>query len=174
MTSDRHHLEVALEEARDSLLRGQAPIGGVLVDGNGKEMERYRSYITPAGDGDKKHANIKHVELTLIQYCQERIVPEHAPYTLYVTLEPCHMCMGAAIVARLDRVVWLLDDYWGGATRVYDTSREYIKMRMPEMVRTPYPDLQKQAADMWVKHLKQYGLEQFIKRMLHWQHRIEV
>ena len=176
MTSDKEVMELALGYARQSLTAGCAPIGAILTNSNGNVVGWGRSTIVPVGDGKKTRVSVSHVELALIQREAEadRLHPDNAPYTLHVTLEPCHMCMGAAIVARIDRVIWCLDDFWGGATSMYNMSKEYMKMRLPDLVRTPYPDLQRQAADMWVEHLDQYGLPEYAERMLRWQTRVEV
>lgn len=174
--NDIGHLALAVSIAETAARDGRAPVGAVLsADGDGVSntiVGTASSWTVPAGDGEKRSVSIDHAEIYLLRSVQHLLQPDEK-YTLYVSLEPCHMCMGAAIVARIDRVVWALDDYWGGATRMYDTSREYIRMRMPELIRTPYPDLQKEAADMWVAHLTQHNLPAYIDRMLRWQHRIE-
>lgn len=174
---DRKYLELVIQRAEESLKEGCAPVAACLVDRDGWMPGLYRSLTVPRGDSGKQGFPVHHAEVELIRHVAEDFeeagTPYKPPYTLYVNLEPCHMCMGAAIVARIGRVVWALDDYWGGARQVYDVGREYVKLRMPELVRTPYPDLQARAARLWVEHLNQYNLPDYIERMLRWQARLE-
>lgn len=165
-------LEIAANEADKSLRSGCAPVGVVIADSSGTPICRSRSFIAPVGDSEKKSVNILHAELRAI-ISQQDVLHTNKPITLYTTLEPCHMCMGAIIVARIDRIVWAVDDYWGGATKLYDHGRKYLENRMPEMVRTPYPIIQERCSKMWVDHLKQYDLHDYIERILRWQARME-
>lgn len=169
---DGRMLELAAAEAEKSLKAGCAPVGVVITDSAGNPICRARSFIAPAGDSEKKSVNILHAELRAIISHQE-MLHTGKPITLYSTLEPCHMCMGAIVVARIERVVWAVDDYWGGATKLYDHGKKYLEDRMPDLVRTPFPDLQSRCARMWIEHLEQYGLNEFIDRMLKWQAKIE-
>lgn len=177
MKEDRKHLELVLKYAEQAAAEGNAPVAACLVDRDGWMPGLKTSMNKPSGDSSKDGFPVYHAEVELIRSVATGFIeagtPFNPPYTLYVSLEPCHMCMGAAIVARIGRVVWALDDYWGGATRLYDSSREYVKLRMPELVRTPYPDLQARAARLWVEHLNQYNLPEYIERMLRWQASLE-
>jgi tRNA(adenine34) deaminase len=170
---DRKYLERALFEAAAALREGYAPVAAVLVDRDGVLAGVGQSTTKPTGDSGKPGFPVHHAELDLIHAMatdfESGASDYNPPYTLYVSLEPCHMCMGAAIVARISRVVWACDDYWGGATKLYDSGRAYLQARMPELVRTPYPDLQARAAQLWVRHLNQYNLPDYIERMLRWQ-----
>lgn len=171
MNSDRDHLSHAIQLADVSLKEGYAPVGVVLVDRDGEVLSAGRSQNIPAGDSGKDLVRLEHAEIQLLLGLQYQPTPKNA--TLYVSLEPCHMCMGAIIVARISRVVWAMDDYWGGATKLYDMGRDYLQLRMPELVRTPYPELQREAAQQWVDHLNQYNLPNYINRMVRWQARVE-
>ena len=170
---DKEWLSLAVDLADAAMGDGRAPVGAVLVGSDHIIVGKGTSWTVPAGDGEKQNVSVDHAEVYVLRSCQNKLQKD-MQYTLYVSLEPCHMCMGAAIVARIGRVVWALDDFWGGATRMYDTSRDYIKLRMPELVRTPYPDLQKRSAQLWVDHLDQYNLPDYKDRMLRWQQRIEL
>lgn len=170
MTSDRTHLSHAVELAGVSLKDGYTPVGVVLVDRDNQVISTGQSYSKPVGDSGKDSINLGHAELNLLIGLNNKPAPKNA--TLYVSLEPCHMCMGAIIVARISRVVWAMDDYWGGATKLYDMGRDYLQLRMPELIRTPYPELQREAAQQWVAHLEQYNLPNYISRMVRWQARV--
>lgn len=174
---DRKYLERTLALAAQCLHEGYAPVAACLVDQAGALVGVGQSLTRPVGDQKKAGFTVAHAELDLIYAAavdfESGAQVYNPPYTLYVSLEPCHMCLGAAIVARISRVVWALDDYWGGATKIYDIGRPYVQMRLPELVRTPYPDLQARAARLWVEHLNQYNLPDYIERMLRWQARLE-
>lgn len=83
------------------------------------------------------------------------------------------MCMGAVIVSRISLVVWAVDDYWGGALQIYDKSRDYIRQRLPRFIRTPFPDLQKRGAEMWIEYLNKVEHPEYINKILKWQARIQ-
>ena len=166
----RPFLEQALILASDCLTREETPVGALLVDRDDQIVAQSSSGAK--SDETDRRGSILHAELKLILDHQDLFINQ-LPFTLYVTLEPCHMCMGAALVSRIARVVWATDDFWGGAMQLYDLGREYLRLRMPEMVRTPYADLQRQGADLWVEHLNRNNHPEYIQRMLRWQVLVE-
>jgi tRNA(adenine34) deaminase len=100
LATDARHMAEALMEAERCLLWGDVPIGAVVVRGeevlgrSGNERER-------RGD-PTAHAEI----LALRQASEALGTWRLSACTLYVTLEPCAMCSGAAVLARVDRVVF--------------------------------------------------------------------
>ncbi len=99
--ADRHFMEAALEEAREAAARGEVPVGAVVVDADRREVaragNRRQSAPDPAG-----HAEI----LALREAARRQGDWRLEGCTLYVTLEPCPMCVAACRQARLDLVVW--------------------------------------------------------------------
>lgn len=171
MLDHRVYLETALELAEQCLASQQTPVGALLVDRDNNIVAKSSS--TAKSDENNRNGSIMHAELKLI-LDNQMLFSQGLPFTLYVTLEPCHMCMGAALVARVARIVWATDDYWGGAMKLYDISRDYLKLRLPEMIRTPYPDLQRRGADLWKQHLENTGHPEYMDRILKWQTKISV
>lgn len=170
---DYDMLNQTLRLARESAGEECAPVGTLLVRSeDGHILGRSRSHIRPAGDGVKDRPSIAHAELSLLISCQSEMVGGWT-YTVFTSLEPCVMCMGAIIVARISRVVWAVDDYWAGGSKLYDAGKQYVKARMPELVRTPFKDLQEQGARMWREHLIDAGLDTYVERMLRWQWAME-
>lgn len=102
MTSeqDYYFMSLALEQAKKALELKEVPIGAVLVQDNQVIAAAHNLRET-----DKQA--IAHAELLAIQQACFRLGGWRLPRcTLYVTLEPCPMCAGAIINARIDRVVF--------------------------------------------------------------------
>jgi tRNA(adenine34) deaminase len=93
----------ALEQAALSLEAGDMPIGAVVLDGD----ETVAAAHWRASDG-----LLSHPELVALQQANRRGV------TLVTTLEPCLLCMAAAMFQFADRVVYALESRTDGATRI--------------------------------------------------------
>jgi tRNA(adenine34) deaminase len=118
MIQDDHYwMGIALREARKAEDRSEVPIGAVIVrDGIviGRGYNLRESRKDPAA----------HAELIAIRKAAKKIDNWRlAGSILYVTLEPCIMCMGAILLARVERVVFGCRDPKGGAAgSLYDFS----------------------------------------------------
>ena len=100
MAEHRRWMSLALEEARLAALRGEVPVGAVIVRG-GEVLARGGN--TREGTG----LVLGHAELSAIDgACRVLGDWRLTGCTLYVTLEPCCMCAGACLNARLERVVF--------------------------------------------------------------------
>jgi tRNA(adenine34) deaminase len=111
MADDLHFMQLALEEARASAAAGEVPIGAVLVH---EERVLARSGNRTIRDNDPT----AHAEIVVIRESAHLLGNYRlADTTLYVTLEPCAMCAGAIIQARIPRLVYGADDPKGGAFR---------------------------------------------------------
>jgi tRNA(adenine34) deaminase len=111
MDPDLLFMQQALEEAHSAALAGEVPIGAILVrDGDliARSGNRTIRDIDPTA----------HAEMVVLREAA-RVIGNHrlARVTLYVTLEPCSMCAGALIQARVPRLVYGCDDSKGGAVR---------------------------------------------------------
>lgn len=91
---------------------GEVPVGAVIVNASGEliaEGENRR---------ERDHDPTAHAEIVALRQAGQVLQTWHLePCTLYVTLEPCPMCSGALIQARLGRLVYGTDDYKAGAIR---------------------------------------------------------
>jgi tRNA(adenine34) deaminase len=111
MPDDLYYLQLALEEARASAAAGEIPIGAVLVH---NDAVLARSGNRTIRDNDPTaHAEIIVIREASRLLCNYRL----ADTVLYVTLEPCAMCAGAIVQARVPRLVYAADDSKGGAFR---------------------------------------------------------
>ncbi len=100
LTHDEKFMRVALEEARLAAEADEVPIGAVIVRG-GEIIARARNAR------ESSRIATHHAELVAIERACEAVGGWRIPdATLYVTLEPCPMCAGAIINARIDRVVF--------------------------------------------------------------------
>jgi len=109
MISDREAMEAAIVEARGAAESGEVPIGAVVVHG-GEIIAHGQNSVVRTSD-PTAHAEI----VALRQAAQMLGNYRLKGCTLYVTLEPCAMCAGAMIHARLDRLVFATPDPKAGA-----------------------------------------------------------
>ncbi|MFG1480249.1 nucleoside deaminase [Xanthobacter sp. V4C-4] len=102
-------MQMALNEARAAAERGEVPVGAVLVRGTevlARDGNRTRELNDPTA----------HAEVLVIRAAGARLKSERlVNCDLYVTLEPCAMCAGAASFARLRRIYFGASDPKGGA-----------------------------------------------------------
>lgn len=109
MTRDEKYMLLAIEEAKKAAEIGEVPVGAVVV---------YKDTVIATAynrrENDKcatAHAELKAIEAA----CAARGGWRLFDCELYVTLEPCVMCAGAAVNARLDRIVYGASDIRFGA-----------------------------------------------------------
>jgi tRNA(adenine34) deaminase len=110
---DVEFMQIALEEARAAAAAGEVPVGAVLVrDSDGVVVARGANRTIRDCDPTA------HAEVVVLREASRAIGNYRlAGTTLYVTIEPCSMCAGAIIQARVPRVVYGCYDVKGGAVR---------------------------------------------------------
>lgn len=109
LTDDEKYMSLALKEAVKAEKKGEVPIGCVIVS-SGKVIAR--AFNTRATDKIAvNHAEIK----AIVKACKKTGDWRLSDATLYVTLEPCAMCAGAVLNARIKRVVFGAYEKKGGA-----------------------------------------------------------
>ncbi len=103
-------MRAALEAAREALEHGDVPVGAVLLDHQGALVEKDRNRREELSDPTA------HAEMLVLSKRARAIGDWRLTgHTLVITLEPCPMCAGAAVWARLDRVVYGAPDPRAGA-----------------------------------------------------------
>ncbi len=125
LDSQKSYIQIAAEEAKKAALRGEVPVGAVLVDGVedkilAKEGNRMREQSNPTA----------HAELLVIQKGCRKLNKIHLlGCDLYVTLEPCPMCAQAMAFARIRRLYFGAYDYKGGGVehgaRIFEQSTSH-------------------------------------------------
>jgi len=117
---DHLYMSLALDEARLAWLADEIPVGAVAVRG-GKVIARGRNRK------EEKGLALSHAEIEVIQASSRELNDWRLDdVTLYVTLEPCIMCAGALLQARIGRVVYGCPDPKGGAlTTLYELAEDH-------------------------------------------------
>ncbi len=106
---DRQFMQLALEQAKLAALAGEVPVGAVLVRDGQVISQAFNQPI--AHHDPSAHAEMLALRAAALQEKNYRLPGG----TLYVTLEPCAMCAGAMIHARLERLVFGAPDPKTGA-----------------------------------------------------------
>jgi tRNA(adenine34) deaminase len=123
-------MELALEEAKKAGQKNEVPIGAVVVDSNGSVIAAAHNRVITRADGTA-HAEI----LALRAACAAANNYRLPGTTLFVTVEPCPMCMGAIIHARVERLVFgAFDPKWGAAGSLYDFAADDRLNHQPEVI----------------------------------------
>jgi len=106
---DRQFMQQALDQAKLAAMAGEVPVGAVLVR-DGKIISR--GFNQPIGNSDPS----AHAEMIALRSAAQLESNYRLPgTTLYVTLEPCIMCAGAMLHARVERLVFGATDPKTGA-----------------------------------------------------------
>jgi len=110
LSEDEKWMQIALAEADSGAEAGEVPVGAVLVGADGKEVARGHNAPRKLCDPTA------HAEVLTLRRAAQRVGAYRLPgTTLYATLEPCALCMGAALQARVRRIVFGASDPKGGA-----------------------------------------------------------
>ena len=108
---DEHFMELALEQARSAEQHGEVPVGAVLVAADGDTVIGAGRNSPIESNDPSAHAEINAMRAAAAAVGNYRLTDT----TLYVTLEPCAMCAGAMVHARIARLVYGCSDQRGGA-----------------------------------------------------------
>ena len=108
---DERYMQMALEQARIAEENGDVPIGAVIVHENriiGKAYNQREQLQDPTA----------HAEIIALTQAAAALENWHLNgCAIYITLEPCPMCAGALVLARMDRLVYGCDDPKTGACK---------------------------------------------------------
>jgi len=109
--ADEHFLDLALEEARNAAAEDEVPVGAIAV---------YQGEIVGRGRNarERRADPLAHAELDAIREASRTLGRWRLTgVSVYVTLEPCAMCAGAMVNARVDRLVYGASDPKAGAVQ---------------------------------------------------------
>ncbi len=119
LDADRRWMNLALKEAERAFESGEVPVGAVVVCG-GEIAGRGRNMVEQLQD-PTAHAEL----IAITAACETLGTKVLRGCTLYVTLEPCPMCAGAIVLARLDRIVFgAFDEKAGSASTLYNIPQD--------------------------------------------------
>ena len=115
-------IRLAKIKAREALDRGEIPVGAVVLDASGNLVSSASNRVEELQD------QLAHAEVLCISEASKKTPGKRLNgYSLIVTLEPCLMCLGAAIDAGISRVYYLVDSPDSGAF-----SKFRVKSRIEE------------------------------------------
>jgi tRNA(adenine34) deaminase len=110
----------AIKEAKSGLLEGEVPIGAVLIDNSNRVLAKNHNRCISLND-PTAHAEILVIRQAAMLIKNYRL----NSLTMFVTLEPCPMCMGAIINARLRMLIFgAFDQKSGAAGSLYNLSND--------------------------------------------------
>jgi len=123
-------MQLAIEEAKKAGQKAEVPIGAVLVAGSGDILSRSHNQTISLVDPTA------HAEILALRDTAKKILNYRLLNTiLYVTVEPCFMCMGAIIHARVAKVVFgTSDPKWGAAGSLYNLATDTRLNHQPQIL----------------------------------------
>jgi tRNA(adenine34) deaminase len=105
-------MQQAIDLAVQAGIEGDVPVGALVVDGQNQLI------AAATNRRDRDHDPTAHAEILALRSAGQTRGNWHLnDCTLYVTLEPCPMCAGALVLARLGQLVYGADDWKAGAVR---------------------------------------------------------
>lgn len=123
-------MRAALDQARAARAAGDVPVGAVVLDPTGEVIGTGRNVREVEAD-PTGHAEVVALRAAAVHRGEWRL----EGCTLVVTLEPCTMCAGAAVLARVARVVFgAFDDKAGAVGSLWDVVRDRRLNHRPEVV----------------------------------------
>ncbi len=127
---DLEFMKLAITEAKKAGQKDEVPVGAVLVSGSGDILSRSHNQVITFAD-PTAHAEIRALREAAIKVSNYRLLST----TLYVTIEPCIMCMGAIVHARVARVVFGANDLkWGAGGSLYNFAEDMRLNHRPEII----------------------------------------
>ena len=128
--NDDYYMMLAIKEAYKAQEMDEVPVGAVIVDENQKVIGQ--GFNRPISTNDPT----SHAEINAIRMASDRTNNYRLTQTsLFVTIEPCIMCMGAIIHARIGRVVFGASDAkWGAVISLYQMASDPRLNHCPEIV----------------------------------------
>jgi len=111
---DEHFMRLAIAQARAAETAGEVPVGAIIVTSSGDILARGNNLVLRSSD-PTAHAEIVALREAGRALHNYRILTPEGGCTLYCTLEPCAMCAGAILHARIARLVFAAPDPKAGA-----------------------------------------------------------
>lgn len=125
----RAHMARACELARQAAAAGEVPVGALIVRGD-------EVIATAANTTEAATDALGHAEVLAIKAASEKLGQKYlTDCTLFVTMEPCPMCAGAIILARVGRVVFgCPDSRFGAMGSVFNPAWHSLSPHRPEVI----------------------------------------
>jgi len=125
-----YYMQLAIQQAQKAEEIGEVPVGAIITAKDGTILAAAHNQAINASDATA-HAEIEALRKASLKLRNYRLLST----TLYATVEPCVMCMGAIVHARVQRVVFgALDPKWGAAGSLYNFSEDKRMNHHPEVI----------------------------------------
>jgi tRNA(adenine34) deaminase len=113
-------MRLALDQARTASMHGDVPVGAVIIDQAGELL------AAAGNEREIRHDPTAHAEILVLQEASRRLRSWRLTgLTLVVTLEPCTMCAGALVLARVARLIFgAFDPKAGAVSSLFDVVRD--------------------------------------------------
>lgn len=146
---DAKYMKIALKEAQKAYEKDEVPVGAIIVK-NEKIIARAHN------QKEEKTDTTKHAEILAIQKASKKLKAWRLEdCTMYVTLEPCTMCIGAAINARIKRLVYgASDEKTGACGSVLNIPEEYKFNHIVEIEKNVEEEKCKEILQTFFKELR--------------------
>jgi len=123
------YMIMALEEAHKARKKDEVPIGAVIIDKNGNVVSKAHNQVIHLAD-PTAHAEMLCIRDASLKNSNYRLLN----MSLYVTVEPCVMCMGAVVHSRIEKIFFGANDpKWGAAGSIYNFSNDGLLNHRPEV-----------------------------------------
>ncbi|MDQ6982413.1 MAG: tRNA adenosine(34) deaminase TadA [Mariprofundus sp.] len=149
MTDDTEYMQMALKQAELAAQAGEVPVGAVLVLENGQVFSSNNAPIS-------RHDASAHAEMRVIRAaCAATQNYRLVGSSLYVTLEPCTMCAGCIIHARIGRLVYAASDPKTGAVKsLYQLLSDKRLNHQPQVTASIMADESSRLLKQFFKHCR--------------------
>ncbi len=130
MISHEVYMQLAVSEAEKAFEADEVPVGAVLVDKDGRVLASACNRTISMSDPSA------HAEILVLRKAGQVLQNYRLPGTiLYVTIEPCLMCMGALIHARVECIVYgAADPRWGAAESLFTLGSDSRLNHRPKII----------------------------------------
>jgi tRNA(adenine34) deaminase len=150
-------MQLAMNEAKNCYMRGDLPVGSVLTIDNNLEGI--------SGNSAKSNGDwTSHAENSLLHKVSWKIKQNPKKVAiLYSTWEPCLMCTGAAVLARVNKIIYACPDPLGGMSRINpENLGPWNKKHWPEFIQGPFA---KESYELLITYMEENKLiwENFLK-----------
>jgi tRNA(adenine34) deaminase len=130
LLTDEAYMSIALCEARQAGKENEVPVGAILVSPSGQILAADHNQMIGLSDPTA------HAEILLLRHAAKKMGNYRLLNTIcYVTIEPCIMCMGALVHARISRIVFgTTDTKWGAAGSLYHFAEDNRLNHRPKVM----------------------------------------
>lgn len=150
MDIDRYFMMEAIKEAQRAFEEGEVPIGAVVVN-NGRIIGRGHNQTERLRD-PTAHAEIIAITAAAAYLKNWRLNDA----SIYVTVEPCIMCSGAIVLARIKEIVYALEDpKFGGTVSLYQIPKDPRLNHRVEVRKGPFEDIVRRMMQEFFRKLRE-------------------